>query len=265
MLLMLDRLNLDHLIGTNALRPYMHGFFIDLRLYTKARAIANPFAYAEHREKLIADKLERERESRIRSAPGAAGKKAATTTTTGAEPVSTKVKVNQDLLDRIAARERKDAIRADVQAKAKARAAAMAIDEADDDAAAVVGPNAADEDDDEDADAEAKKQATAQSLLTDDRFSALFNDPEFEVDPTSREFALINPSEAHRAIARAAERRLDGEVESDVEEDEDVPDEDAESDSSEDARAFYLAHTRLTVCRARQVRRPASAEASTRH
>ena len=53
-------LNLTHLVGTDALKPYMHGYFIDLRLYTKARAIANPFAYAEHRERLIREKLEKE-------------------------------------------------------------------------------------------------------------------------------------------------------------------------------------------------------------
>lgn len=29
----LDSLNLTHLIGTNLLRAYMHGFFMDARLY----------------------------------------------------------------------------------------------------------------------------------------------------------------------------------------------------------------------------------------
>ncbi|KAL1918913.1 uncharacterized protein VTP21DRAFT_2294 [Calcarisporiella thermophila] len=63
----LSALNLDHLIGSNMLRPYMHGFFMDLRLYEKARLIANPFAYAEYREKAIREKLEKERASRIRA------------------------------------------------------------------------------------------------------------------------------------------------------------------------------------------------------
>lgn len=31
----LERLNLTHLIGTNLLRAYMHGFFVDYRLYKK--------------------------------------------------------------------------------------------------------------------------------------------------------------------------------------------------------------------------------------
>ena len=61
----LDNLQLSHLIGTNVLRAYMHGFFIDLRLYEKAKAIANPFQYEEYRKQRIAKKLDAERTSRI--------------------------------------------------------------------------------------------------------------------------------------------------------------------------------------------------------
>lgn len=60
-------LGLDHLIGSNIVRSYMHGFFIDFRLYEMAKSIANPFAYEEYREKVIKTKIEKERESRIRS------------------------------------------------------------------------------------------------------------------------------------------------------------------------------------------------------
>ncbi|TYH09939.1 hypothetical protein ES288_A07G137500v1 [Gossypium darwinii] len=35
----LEKLNLTNLIGTNLLRAYMHGFFIDFRLYKKARLL----------------------------------------------------------------------------------------------------------------------------------------------------------------------------------------------------------------------------------
>ena len=45
----------------------MHGYFLSLKLYDTARVIANPFAYAENREKLLKDKLDKEAESRIRS------------------------------------------------------------------------------------------------------------------------------------------------------------------------------------------------------
>ena len=61
----LTRLGLDHLVGTNLLKAYMHGFFVDLRLYQKAKAIADPFEYEEHRKKMVASKLEKERASRI--------------------------------------------------------------------------------------------------------------------------------------------------------------------------------------------------------
>ena len=62
----LTALNLDHLMGTNVLKAYMHGFFIDLRLYEKARLIANPFAYDDYKQRTVREKLEKERESRIR-------------------------------------------------------------------------------------------------------------------------------------------------------------------------------------------------------
>ncbi|KAI9143116.1 WD40-repeat-containing domain protein [Paraphysoderma sedebokerense] len=61
----LQSLGLDHLIGTNVLKAYMHGFFVDLRLYEKAKAIANPFAYEDYRRRLIREKLEKQRSSRI--------------------------------------------------------------------------------------------------------------------------------------------------------------------------------------------------------
>lgn len=61
----LTRLSLDHLVGTKMLKPYMHGYFVDLRLYEKARAIANPFLFEDHKKQKAKQKLEKERESRI--------------------------------------------------------------------------------------------------------------------------------------------------------------------------------------------------------
>ncbi|ORZ12940.1 WD40-repeat-containing domain protein [Lobosporangium transversale] len=63
----LASLGLDHLVGSSVLKPYMHGFFIDLRLYEKAKAIANPFAYADYREREAKEKLAKEAGSRIRA------------------------------------------------------------------------------------------------------------------------------------------------------------------------------------------------------
>ncbi|WBW75472.1 rRNA processing protein Enp2 [Schizosaccharomyces osmophilus] len=60
-------LGLDHLVGTGVIRAYMHGFFIDSRLYEKARLIANPFSYEEHRKKAVKERLEKKRSSKIRA------------------------------------------------------------------------------------------------------------------------------------------------------------------------------------------------------
>ena len=58
-------LGLEHLYGTNLLRAYMHGFFIDIRLYEKAKAISNPFEYEEYQKKMLQEKIDKSRGSRI--------------------------------------------------------------------------------------------------------------------------------------------------------------------------------------------------------
>lgn len=61
----LESLGMDHLIGTNVLKAYMHGFFVDFKLYEKAKSIANPFAYEEYKKKQIEAKFEAQRKTRI--------------------------------------------------------------------------------------------------------------------------------------------------------------------------------------------------------
>lgn len=61
----LETLGLNHLIGTNLLRAYMHGYFMDIRLYKKAKAIADPFAYEEYRKSKIREKIEEARQNRV--------------------------------------------------------------------------------------------------------------------------------------------------------------------------------------------------------
>ncbi|KAI5070277.1 hypothetical protein GOP47_0014620 [Adiantum capillus-veneris] len=61
----LEKLNLSNLIGTNLLHAYMHGFFIDHRLFNKAKSLADPFAYETYRQKRIQEKLDAERATRI--------------------------------------------------------------------------------------------------------------------------------------------------------------------------------------------------------
>ncbi|KAK4880078.1 hypothetical protein RN001_008224 [Aquatica leii] len=61
----LENLGLEHLIGTNLLRAYMHGYFMDIRLYKKAKSVANPFEFDEYRKKKIRETIEKERENRV--------------------------------------------------------------------------------------------------------------------------------------------------------------------------------------------------------
>merc|ERR1711973_742672 len=49
-----------------SVKAYMHGFFIDVRLYHKAKSIVEPFAYQEYRKNKIRAKIEEERESRVK-------------------------------------------------------------------------------------------------------------------------------------------------------------------------------------------------------
>ena len=58
---------MDPLVGTPALKPYMHGFFISLELYDTARVIANPFVYEEARAAAVQRKLDAQAEARIRA------------------------------------------------------------------------------------------------------------------------------------------------------------------------------------------------------
>ena len=52
-------------MGTKLLRAYMHGYFVDQRLYKKAKAITMPFAYDQYRQERVQQKLEEERRTRI--------------------------------------------------------------------------------------------------------------------------------------------------------------------------------------------------------
>ncbi|KAK7504031.1 hypothetical protein BaRGS_00004763 [Batillaria attramentaria] len=71
----LEELGLSHLIGSNLLRSYMHGFFVDIRLYRKAKSIADPFAYEEYRKDQVRKKIEEDRTNRVKTSklPSKAG------------------------------------------------------------------------------------------------------------------------------------------------------------------------------------------------
>lgn len=60
-----EKLGISNLVGTPLLRGYMHGFFMDVNLYNRVRAVANPFEYEEYRKQKLKERLDAKRESRI--------------------------------------------------------------------------------------------------------------------------------------------------------------------------------------------------------
>lgn len=57
----LEELGLSHLKGTNLLRAHMHGHFMDIRLYKKAKSISQPtFSYDDYKKKKIQEKIDEE-------------------------------------------------------------------------------------------------------------------------------------------------------------------------------------------------------------
>lgn len=191
----LAALGLDHLVGTPTLKPYMHGYFLSLALYDAARVIANPYVYAEHRERAVREKMDKLSESRIRAPKNALAS----------------VKVNKALAEKI----RKEEERA---RKKEERKRAKKAAKADEDAVEV----AMEVEEEEDSEAEGKDTTERPTLLNDPRFTALFENPEFEVDQNSREFALLNPSSVAQRQNREAGAR--GRTKTAVEEEEEESD-----------------------------------------
>nr|XP_015824640.2 nucleolar protein 10 isoform X1 [Nothobranchius furzeri] len=144
----LENLGLSHLVGTSLLRAYMHGFFMDIRLYHKVKSMANPFAYEEYRKEKIRQKIEESRTQRVQ--------------------VKKLPKVNKDL-------------------------ALKLMEEGDDEAE----------------EAPRKKKGKAlPSILGDDRFKVMFENPDFQVDEQSEEFRLLNPIVSKVGLKRKKKLRL---------------------------------------------------------
>lgn len=189
----LRTLNLDHLIGrTNLLRPYMHGYFVAQRLYEEARLITNPYIWEEERAKRVKEKIDQERESRIR------GKK------------KVAVKVNRKLAEKLLEK----------QEKAERRNAKRVLEKGGDETM-VEAPEP---------EPETTNVEENKGLLGDSRFSKLFEDAEFAVDETSREFQMLNPSTTVEKPARK-ERGLTAVEQEEADEIPDSSDEDDDSDA----------------------------------
>ncbi|KAJ8289502.1 hypothetical protein GJAV_G00002060 [Gymnothorax javanicus] len=128
----LENLGLSHLVGSALLRAYMHGFFMDIRLYHKVKTMANPFAYEEYRKDKIRQKIEEKRAQRVQ--------------------VKKLPAVNKEL--------------------------ALKLME---------------EGEEEELSSRRKKGKVTTSILNDDRFKVMFENPDYQVDEQSEEFRLLNP------------------------------------------------------------------------
>eukprot|EP00929_Paragymnodinium_shiwhaense_P014634 TRINITY_DN122563_c0_g1_i1.p1 TRINITY_DN122563_c0_g1~~TRINITY_DN122563_c0_g1_i1.p1 ORF type:complete len:539 (+),score=148.81 TRINITY_DN122563_c0_g1_i1:123-1739(+) len=62
----LEQLGAVDLVGTKFLQPYMHGFFMDHRLYGRLKSAMDPFAFEEYRKKKIRERLEAKRTMRTK-------------------------------------------------------------------------------------------------------------------------------------------------------------------------------------------------------
>ncbi|GLI76168.1 small ribosomal subunit bioproteinsis [Penicillium ochrochloron] len=213
----LRTLNLEHLIGrTNLLRPYMHGYFVAQRLYEEARLITNPYIWEEERAKRVKEKIDKERESRIR------GKKKAA------------VKVNKKLAERLLNAEEK-----------QERRRAKQVLERGGDADMVDAPPAATE----------TEKTEKKGVLGDNRFNKLFEDEDFAVDENSFEFKLINPSTIPDAPPKK-ERGLTAVEQEAIDDVPGSSDDDSDSDSEAEKPVREKASTKISSADYKRTKRP---------
>lgn len=124
----LEELGLDNLIGSNLLKAYMHGYFVDSRLYSKAKSIVAPFSFDQFKKDRVKEKIKSERTNRLKIS-------------------DILPKINQDL-------------------------ALKLIDEKNN---------------------KVKSKNTAENLLDDNRFKAMFEDTNFEINKNAEEYKLLAP------------------------------------------------------------------------
>ncbi|KAM6459783.1 nucleolar protein 10 isoform 1-T1 [Liasis olivaceus] len=196
----LENLGLSHLIGSPLLRAYMHGFFMDIRLYHKVKMMVNPFAYEEYRREKIRQKIEETRAQRVQ--------------------LKKLPKVNKEL-------------------------ALKLIEEGEE----------------EPQNSRKRKQKKMPSILSDDRFKIMFENPDFQVDEQSEEFRLLNPLVSKISEKRKKKLKMLEHHEALGEEEEEEPEgkpSDAESSESSDDEKGWVEEVRKQrrlLCQEEKVKR----------
>lgn len=150
----LNDLGLEHLIGTNLLRAYMHGFFLDIKLYNKAKSLSQSYAYEEYKKKKIRDQLDSQRGNRV--------------------VIKSKLpSINRDLAVKLLTQQGMSVISDDED------------DDDDNDNQQINEPieqEAGEHNKQIDEQVKSKKKSNV-NLLSDDRFKALFENKDFQVEP----------------------------------------------------------------------------------
>ncbi|XP_013114681.2 nucleolar protein 10 [Stomoxys calcitrans] len=167
----LEELGLEHLIGSNLLKAYMHGYFIDARLHNKAKTIVDPFAFERFRKEKIRQEIESERKPRLQ--------------------LNSKLpKVNQELALKII----------EEQTNPSAKPVSKQV------------PN----------------------LLEDNRFKAMFENTDFNIDKNAEEYKLLAPvlNRLEKSKLKEIKKRIEVARVNELHEDESKPHE--ESDNDED-------------------------------
>nr|XP_057946409.1 nucleolar protein 10 isoform X1 [Doryrhamphus excisus] len=178
----LEALGLSHLVGSSLLRAYMHGYFMDIRLYHKVKSMANPFAFEEYRKDKIRQKIEETRTQRVQ--------------------VKTLPKVNKEL-------------------------ALKLMEEGDNEVELA---------------SRKKKGKALPTILGDDRFKIMFENPDYQVDEQSEEFRLLNPIVSKVSQKRKKKLRLlvqqDAASQEAQEEEEEEGQASSEEESSDDDKSW---------------------------
>jgi ribosome biogenesis protein ENP2 len=61
----IQALGAENLIGTNVVKAYMHGFWMDRRVHAKLRDVAEPFLYEKYKQDKIREEMEKSRPMRM--------------------------------------------------------------------------------------------------------------------------------------------------------------------------------------------------------
>lgn len=90
-----------------------------------------------------------------------------------------------------------------------------------------------------------KKKQASSSLLKDERFKALFNNPDFQVDKNSEEFALLNPviAQLDKSKAKKLKQKLAQE-----EEEEEIPKENEPQGKNKNIKCCFYGKKKMLLC-----------------